>query len=151
MSSTKPPERIWLAGTPTRLPATSRGPSPAMSLRATCTMRTHASQEVACACVMAETARTSSSVASVNASGRMRIRDPLPLSRSPVRPRPEENASAVVPPMSKRPLTVYAPSRYQRTKRSRMSRTSMRPVARMLSQLASDMEVSSLQVPAGWL
>jgi hypothetical protein len=40
----------------------------------------------------------------------------------------------VVPPMSKRPLTVYAPSRYQRTKRSRMSRTSTRPVARMLSQ-----------------
>ena len=73
-------------------------------------MRTHASQEVACACVMAETARTSSSVAPVNASERMRMRDPLPLSRSPAR-----------------------------------------PVARMLSQVASAMEVSSLQVPAGWL
>lgn len=82
---------------------------------------------------------------------RMRMRDPLPLSRSPARPRPEESASAVVPPMSKRPLTVYAPSRYQRTKRSRMSRTSMRPVARMLSHVASAMEVSSLQVPGGWL
>jgi hypothetical protein len=32
-----------------------------------------------------------------------------------------------------------------------MSRTSTRPVARMLSQVASAMEVSSLQVPAGWL
>lgn len=44
--------------------------------------------------------------------GRMRMSEPLPLSRSPERPR---------------------------------------PVARMLPQFASAMEVSSLQVPGGWL
>lgn len=59
---------------------------------------THASVDVLWACVIAETLLTSSSVASVNARGAMRMSDPLPLSRSPEPPLPVCKARAVVPP-----------------------------------------------------
>ena len=77
--------------------------------------------------------------------------EPLPLSYSPVMPWPARRALMVVLPMSNSPSMVYSPYWYQSSKRRRMSSVSMRPgLARMLSQTARAMLVSSLHVPAGW-
>ena len=64
------------------------------------TMSTQASVETLCAWVIAETARISSSVALVKASGTVLMSDPLPLSRSPERPVPRLSARIVVLPIS---------------------------------------------------
>ena len=64
------------------------------------TKHTHDSVEMRCACVMAETARTSSSSAVVYASGAMRMSEPLPLERSPSQPRPSASAVRVALPTS---------------------------------------------------
>ena len=92
--------RGFLGSTPAET-ATDHALSPEIRLRAAWTILTQASVDVGWACVIADTALTSSSFAT-NASGTMRMSDPLPLSRSPEQPCPVESARDVAPPMSNR-------------------------------------------------
>ena len=124
--------------------------SPAITARSMRTKDTHASVERGCAWVMAETALISSSVASVQASGAILIREPLPLSRSSLQPCPCIRALVVVLPMPNAfPSGVYAPSRNHAKYRFLISSTSTRPHVRILSRVASSIEVSSENVPFG--
>ena len=121
--------------------------------RNTSTMLEQASIEIAWACVIADAARTSSAEASANANGMIRISEPLPLSRSPLKPTRCCNAMETVRPQSKtRPSIAYSPLLSHARYRSRISSVlTCHSLAISESNVASIMLVSSDHVPIGWL
>ena len=155
MSLTKPLEPTSSRGIPrSGSSSSSCGHMPLMSpSRNTSTMLEQASIEIAWACVIADAARTSSAEASANANGMIRISEPLPLSRSPLKPTRCCNAMETVRPQSKtRPSIAYSPLLSHARYRSRISSVlTCHSLAISESNVASIMLVSSDHVPIGWL